>query len=207
MAPDLWLYFLAVLAVILLPGMDMAYVMASSLSAGQAGAVSAVLGIATGGAIHVIVGATGMAAMMVLFPQFFRVMLVVGTVYLLWVGWGIFRSANAASPTQTEVELMSGTTIYRRAVTTCLLNPKAYAFTFALFPAFVRADTRSLLAQTLALCVITVTTQIAVYSVVAALALRSRAFMQARQGVMARLMGSVLMVCALLTATQAWGSR
>jgi threonine/homoserine/homoserine lactone efflux protein len=207
MAPDLWLYFLAVLAVILLPGMDMAYVVASSLSAGRPGAVSSVLGIATGGAIHVIVGATGMAALMVLFPHLFRVLLLVGTVYLLWVGWGIFRSADAAAPTQADVAPASGTTIYRRAVTTCLLNPKAYAFTFALFPAFVRADTRSLLAQTLALCLITVGTQIAVYGVVAALALRSRAFIQARQTVMARLMGSMLMVCAMLTATQAWASR
>ena len=86
MAPDLWLYFLAVLAVILLPGMDMAYVMANSLSAGRAGALSAVLGIATGGAIHVIVGATGMAALMVLVPQLFRDMLVIGTLDLLWVG-------------------------------------------------------------------------------------------------------------------------
>lgn len=207
MAPDLWLYFLAVLAVILLPGMDMAYVMASSLSAGRSGAVSAVLGIATGGAIHVIVGATGMAALMVLFPQLFRAMLVLGTLYLLWVGWGIYRSAAlATASTQAEVVPVSGGTIYRRAVTTCLLNPKAYAFTFALFPAFVRADTRSLLAQTLALCVITVGTQIAVYGAVAALALRSRAFIQARQSVMARVMGSMLMVCALVTATQAWAA-
>ncbi|MEO7106328.1 MAG: hypothetical protein ABIZ09_08150 [Rhodoferax sp.] len=44
----------------------------------------------------------------------------------------------------------SGVTIYRRAVTTCQLNPKAYAFTFALFPAFIRADSRGLLAQTAA---------------------------------------------------------
>jgi threonine/homoserine/homoserine lactone efflux protein len=207
MAPDLWLYFLAVLAVILLPGMDMAYVMASSLSSGRAGAVSAVLGIATGGAIHVIVGATGMAALMVLFPQLFRIMLTVGTLYLLWVGWGIYRSADhAATTTQAEMPIVSGGTIYRRAVTTCLLNPKAYAFTFALFPAFVRSDTRSLLAQTLALCAITVGTQIAVYGAVAALALRSRAFIQARQSVMARAIGSMLMVCALLTATQAWAT-
>ncbi len=208
MAPDLWLYFLAVLAVILLPGMDMAYVMASSLSAGRAGAVSAVLGIATGGAIHVIVGATGMAALMVLFPQLFRAMLVLGTLYLLWVGWRIYRSAaHATTTTRADVAPVSGVTIYRRAVTTCLLNPKAYAFTFALFPAFVRADTRSLLAQTLALCLITVGTQIAVYGAVAAVALRSRAFIQARQSVMARMMGSMLMVCALLTATQAWAAR
>ena len=147
-----------------------------------------------------------MAALMVLFPQLFRVLLIAGTVYLLWVGWGIFRSADAAAPTQADVAPLSGRTIYRQAVTTCLLNPKAYAFTLALFPAFVRADTRSLLAQTLALCLITVGTQIAVYGTVAALALRSRAFLQAHQRVMARAMGSMLVVCALLTATQAWAA-
>lgn len=208
MAPDLWLYFLAVLAVILLPGMDMAYVMASSLSAGRTGAVSSVLGIATGGVIHVVVGATGIAALMVVFPLMFRAMLVLGTLYLLWVGWGIFRSAEAtAAPADSGAVPLSNRAIYRRAVTTCLLNPKAYAFTFALFPAFLRDDTRSLLMQTLALCLITVGTQIAIYGAVAALALRSRAFLQARQRVMARAMGSMLMVCALLTATQAWAAH
>ena len=203
MTPDLWIYFLAVLAVILLPGMDMAFVMASSLSGGRRGAVSAVLGIASGGAIHVVVGATGMAALMVVFPQLFRIMLVLGTLYLLWVGWVIWRSADAV-PAQGDAVAPSSAAVYRRAVTTCLLNPKAYAFMFALFPAFVRSDTRSLLAQTLALGLITVGTQILVYGMVAALAVRTRAVIRARQSLIARTMGGLLMVSALLTATQAW---
>lgn len=203
MAPDLWLYFLAVLAVILLPGMDMAYVMASSLSGGRRGAVSSVLGIASGGAIHVVVGATGMAALMLAFPDLFRVMLVLGTLYLLWIGWGIWQSANAA-PSQEAVALPSNGKIYWRAVTTCLLNPKAYAFTFALFPAFLRNDTRSLVAQTLAMALITVGTQALVYGTVAAVAVRARDVIQARQSLIARTMGALLMVSALLTATQAW---
>ena len=203
MAPDLWVYFLAVLAVILLPGMDMAYVMASSLAGGRRGAVSSVAGIATGGAIHVVVGATGMAALMVMFPALFRIMLVLGTLYLLWIGWNIYRSADAA-PAQADASALTGAAVYRRAVTTCLLNPKAYAFMFALFPAFVHSSSRSLAAQTLALGLITTGTQVAVYGVVAALALRSRAFMQSRHGVIARVMGALLMLAALLTATQAW---
>lgn len=209
-APDLWLYFLAVLAVILLPGMDMAYVMASSLAGGKRGAVSSVAGIATGGAIHVAVGATGMAALMVMFPALFRVMLAVGTLYLLWVGWGIYRSAaaagEAADPNAPQPAL-TGLAVYRRAVTTCLLNPKAYAFTFALFPAFVRSDTRSLLMQTLALGLITTLTQVAVYGTVAALALRARAFLLTHQRLIARAMGVLLMAAALLTATQAWSGQ
>lgn len=199
MAPDLWLYFLAVLAVILLPGMDMAYVMASSLSAGRRGAISSVLGIASGGAIHVVVGATGMAALMLVFPELFRVMLVIGTLYLLWIGWGIWQSADAA-PSGEAVALPSPGAIYGRAVTTCLLNPKAYAFTFALFPAFVRSDTRSLLAQTAAMALITVGTQILVYGTVAALAVRTRDVIRARQSLIARTMGGLLMASALLTA-------
>ena len=203
MTDDLTLYFLAVLAVILLPGMDMAYVLASSLSSGRRGAVSSVLGIATGGLIHVVVGATGMAALMVMFPQLFHVLLLLGTCYLLWIGWTIFRSADAAS-TQTDLPLASSSAIYWRAVTTCLLNPKAYAFMFAIFPAFVRSDTRSLVAQTVALCLITVATQIFVYGAVAALAVQSRQFMKSRQKTISRTMGAMLVAAALSTVTQAW---
>ena len=203
MTPDLWLYFLAVLAVILLPGVDMAYVLASSLSGGRRGAVSSVLGIATGGVIHVVVGATGIAALMVMFPQLFHALLLLGTCYLLWIGWTIFRSADAAAM-QEDLPAATNGAIFRRAVTTCLLNPKAYAFMFAIFPAFVRSDTRSLIAQTAALCLITVTTQIAVYGAVAALAVQSRQFMKARQKTIARAMGAMLIAAALATATQAW---
>lgn len=205
MGSELWLYFLAVFAVIVLPGMDMAYVLASSVGAGRRGAVASVLGIASGGAIHVVVGATGMAALMVAFPPLFRLMLLMGTLYLLWVGWGIFRSAGSAtaSPGQEEVAT-SSRAIYQRAVTTCLLNPKAYAFTFALFPAFVPQDPAALPARTLAMCMITVATQVTVYGAVAALAVRVRALVRRSQTAMARAMGLLLMACALLTAALAW---
>jgi threonine/homoserine/homoserine lactone efflux protein len=205
MTPDLWWYFLAVLAVILLPGMDMAYLLASSVSSGRRGAISAVFGIATGGLIHVVVGATGLAALMVVFPQLFHALLILGTLYLLWVGWSIFRSADSADM-QTESPAIAGGAIYRRAVTTCLLNPKAYAFMFAIFPAFVRSDARSLIAQTVALALITVGTQIAVYGAVAALAVQSREYMKARQRTIARAMGAMLIAAALATATQAWSA-
>ena len=204
MAPGLWIYFLAVLALLLLPGMDMAYVMASSLSGGRRGAISSVMGIASGGAIHVVVGATGVAALMVLFPPLFRAMLLLGTLYLLWIGWSIWRSADAGSSHEVVAPATSGA-VYWRAVTTCLLNPKAYAFMFALFPAFVRSDTRSLVAQTLALGLITVGTQIVVYGTVATLAVRIRTAILKHQSLISRAMGGTLMVTALLTAAQAWG--
>ena len=205
MASDLWLYFLAVFAVILLPGMDMAYVLASSLSGGRRGAVASVLGIASGGVIHVVVGATGFAALMAVFPQLFHSLLIIGTLYLIWVGWNIYRSAEAPAPAEDAPQIANGT-IYRRAVMTCLLNPKAYAFTFAIFPAFVRSDIRSVVAQTAALALITVGTQIVVYGAVAALAVQSGRFMRTRRKTISRTMGAMLMGAAVLTATQAWSA-
>jgi len=205
MASDLWLYFLAVFAVILLPGMDMAYVLASSLSAGKRGAVASVLGIASGGVIHVVVGATGIAALMTVFPQLFHVLLTIGTLYLIWIGWNIYRSADAPVSMDEAVQVTDGA-IYRRAVMTCLLNPKAYAFTFAIFPAFVRSDVRSVVAQTVALCLITVATQVVVYGAVAALAVQSGRFMRARRKTISKTMGAMLMGAAVLTATQAWSA-
>ncbi len=205
MALDLWLYFLAVLAVILLPGMDMAYVLASSLSGGRRGAIASVLGIASGGIIHVVVGATGIAALMTVFPQLFHILLAIGTLYLIWVGWNIYRSADAPPPPEETIHV-ANSTIYRRAVMTCLLNPKAYAFTFAILPAFVQSDVRTVVAQTFALCVITAATQIAVYGSVAALAVQSGRFMRARRKAISRTMGAMLMGAAVLTATQAWSA-
>ncbi|MEP7156542.1 MAG: LysE family translocator [Betaproteobacteria bacterium] len=203
MALDLWLYFLAVLAVILLPGMDMAYVLASSVSGGRRGAVASVLGIASGGAIHVAVGATGIAAVIAVFPGLYHLILSIGTLYLVWIGWNIYRSADAPMPLEESVPVSSAI-IYRRAVTTCLLNPKAYAFTLAIFPAFVHSDVRSMVAQTLALGMITAATQIVVYGSVAALAVRSRQFMNARRKTISRTMGALLIGAAMLTGTQAW---
>lgn len=203
MESDLFLYFAAVFAVIVLPGMDMAYVMASSLNAGRRGALASVLGIASGGLIHVVAGATGMAALMVAYPPVLRAMLVVGTLYLLWVGWNIFKSADTLGSAVEPVVARSSAAIYRRALTTCLLNPKAYAFTFALFPAFVPQDAAALPGRTLAMCLITVATQMAVYGSVAGLAVRARTFLQVRQAALARAMGLLLMACALLTAAQA----
>ncbi len=205
MEPNLWLYFLAVLAVILLPGMDMAYVMANSLSGGRRGATSAVLGIATGGAIHVTAGATGIAALVVVFPHLFRGLLLVGTLYLLWIGWSILQSADAPASDDAE-PAVSGVAVYRRAVMTCLLNPKAYAFSLALFPAFIQSSERSLFAQTLAMGLITVGTQLAVYGTVAALAVRARSVIHTRQRAIARTMGSMLIISALLTAAHAWAA-
>ena len=76
----LWLYFLMVFGVIALPGMDMAFVLASALSGGRRAGAFAVAGIVFGGLCHTAAGALGIgltngmiAVGIVMFPALARI--------------------------------------------------------------------------------------------------------------------------------------
>jgi threonine/homoserine/homoserine lactone efflux protein len=88
---DLWFFFAMVFGVIVLPGMDMAFVASSALTQGVRGGLTAVAGIVVAGMIHTIVGATGIAALLVLWPAAFNALLIAGAVYMVWIGAAILR--------------------------------------------------------------------------------------------------------------------
>ena len=60
-AAQLWLFFLLVLGVVLLPGLDMTFVLATTLGGGRRSGFAGVAGITAAGFVHVAVGATGLA--------------------------------------------------------------------------------------------------------------------------------------------------
>ena len=167
--PDLWLFFVLVFGIIVLPGMDMAFVAGSALTSGLRGGLMAVAGIVAAGMIHTAVGASGFAALMLWWPAAFNLLLLAGAAYMVWIGVSLWRASRtvgasgAASPTAV-VPLHR---IFGRAVLTCLLNPKAYAFMLAVFPAFLRSADYSLATQATRLGIVIALTQTAVYGAVA----------------------------------------
>jgi threonine/homoserine/homoserine lactone efflux protein/ketosteroid isomerase-like protein len=207
-APDLWLFFLLVFGVIVLPGMDMAYVASSALVGGWRAGLRAVGGIMTGGLVHVTVAMTGLAALLTAWPAAFDAMLAIGALYMLWIGWQIVGSARSPDTSGPEtVTVGAGDAVFRRAVTTCLLNPKAYAFSLAVFPAFVRTPARPVLLQGLALAAIVVGTQALVYGAVAAAAVRTaRSSVVGAAGArwLPRIVGPLLMAGAIATLLLGW---
>ena len=103
--------------------------------------------------------------------------------------------------------------IFCRAVLTCLLNPKAYAFMLAVFPAFMLsatsadAATTALSTRALQLGSIIAATQVAVYGAVAVSAASARRWAGASpqaQRWTACTVGATLIVGALLTLALAW---
>ncbi len=182
---------------------------------GLRGGLAAVAGIVAGGVVHVVVAATGVAALWLAWPAGFNALLLAGAAYMAWIGWSLLRVHDAASLGATAGGPRRGWAIFRRGALTCLLNPKAYAFMLAVFPAFLAGGGtgRSLLAQSASLSAVIAGTQIAVYGAVAVAAAGagrwgadagadgSRALRWATRGV-----GLILLLGALAAPVMGWRS-
>ena len=103
MDQQLWLFALFVFGIIVLPGMDMAYVLSSSLVDGRRAGLAAVAGMVVGGLVHLAMGALGVGLLFALFPALFAAVLVAGALYVGWMGVALWR-APAALTEVTELE-------------------------------------------------------------------------------------------------------
>src|ERR1022692_454625 len=189
MDQSLWLYFLLVLGIVALPGMDMAYIVSSALAGGARCAVSAIAGVVAGGLGHVLTAAL-------------RVLVLLGAAYMAWMGCQFFRTRPATASTEATPALQSSS-VFRYGAMTCLVNPKAYAFMLAVFPSFLHSDRGSLALRAAELSGLTVATQIAVYGATAFVALRMHrrfASSPATQEWMQRTVGAIMIVSAAILA-------
>jgi threonine/homoserine/homoserine lactone efflux protein len=203
---NLWLYFLVVFGVIILPGMDMAFVMGSSMVGGKRAGMAAVAGIVAGGICHMIIGTTGISIVLKLVPAVFNIMLLAGASYLAWIGWSLLRASHFATPSAIQTQGKPWRS-FLRAMTTCLLNPKAYIFMLAIFPQFVHAERGSIWAQAATLSFITAATQTLVYGELALAAARAQTTLASSpraNAMVAKSVGIVLILAAALTVYGAW---
>lgn len=202
----LWLFFVLVFGIIVMPGMDMAFVMASSLVAGRKAGFFAVAGIVVGGMLHVLLGVLGVGVLLKTFPRAFNVMLLAGSIYIFWIGWSLFRGAAALDEvTEASPKTMAAT--FSRAFVTCLLNPKAYVFMLAIFPQFIRDEYGPITVQAIVLGGIIVLNQIVVYGAIVLGAGSLRIWLRTNKTGQIRLgqtIGMVLMLAAIWTGWQGW---
>jgi threonine/homoserine/homoserine lactone efflux protein len=199
-AGHLWLFAALVFGIIALPGMDMAFVMASALANGRSSGFAAVAGIVAGGVVHVAAGTIGIGLLLQQSPVAFDILLAGGSLYVAWMGIGLMRS-RAVLDQVADAPSRPVARTFSRAVATCLLNPKAYVFMLAVFPQFIVPRAGAVAAQAAVLGAIISTTQIVVYGAVAqcSSALRDRLRASASgQAAFGKIVGLMLLAAAAL---------
>jgi len=208
-AANLWLYFAVVFGIIILPGLDMAFVMASSMLGGRRSGLAAVAGIMAGGLCHLVMGALGAAALLLLWRALFQAMLAFGAAYLAWIGLSFLRSSSSVFVPGQATPVLAPATAFRRAMLTSLINPKAYLFMLAVFPQFLKPALGPIWIQAGLLGMITLLTQLAVYGALALVSSRAAGWFgrnPAGATIAARAIGVLLIAVAVLTAAQLFGA-
>ncbi|HJU07524.1 MAG TPA: LysE family translocator [Rhodanobacteraceae bacterium] len=208
-AASLSLFAVLVFGIIVLPGLDMAFVIGSSLAAGRRHGFAAVAGIVAGGIGHVAMTTLGISVLLKVIPGVFNALLLGGALYIAWIGISLWRSKAAFGFKDRVAAAPSAWVTFRRGALTCLMNPKAYLFMLAVFPQFLRAEYGPLWMQALALWLIIASTQAAVYGTIATAAAQARGWLvrKPRAGLVAsRIIGVMLISAALATAFEGWRS-
>lgn len=202
----LWLFFGMVFGIVLLPGLDMAFVMASALVGGRRSGLAATAGIVAGGICHVTMGALGIMAVLRLVPAAFNLVLLAGALYIAWIGWSLLRSRVSFGSAAVPCARSQAST-FRQGMLTSLLNPKAYLFMLAIFPQFLKPEYGRLWVQAIVLWLIIAITQAGVYGGMALAGDRVRGWLDSRPAanmLLARGVGALLLAVAVMTAWEGW---
>jgi len=141
MDPSHILYFLAAsVAITLMPGPDILFVIAQSMSRGKTAGIATSLGLCTGLIVHTLAAALGVAAIFHQSAIAFAVLKYAGALYLLYLAWQAAREGKATFELP-QAERRSHGTLYRKGIFMNLLNPKVSLFFLAFLPLFVPAST------------------------------------------------------------------
>jgi len=136
---SLAVFVVAALALLLVPGPAVLYVVARSIQQGRRAGLASVVGIHVGTLMHIAAATAGLSALIASSAVAFTAVKIAGAVYLVGLGlWTLF-----ASRAEPEVAL-GGERNLRRAfaqgVVVNVLNPKTALFFLAFLPQFVDAD-------------------------------------------------------------------
>jgi threonine/homoserine/homoserine lactone efflux protein len=142
------IFFVATLALLIVPGPAVLYIVARGIDQGRAAGLASAVGIATGSLFHVVAASLGLSAMLASSALAFSVVKYLGAAYLIYLGVRTLLTRTATSetlarPPRTVREL------YTQGVAVQLLNPKIALFFLAFLPQFVNPASGSVTLQTL----------------------------------------------------------
>ncbi len=140
--PDVWTYLLGTIAIVLLPGPNSLFVLATAAQRGIAAGYRAACGVFLGDSVLMLATALGVASLLHTFPVLFILIKSLGAAYLVWLGVnmlrGVWKKMHQTAPMD---ELKAVPKVVAKPLTKAFLlslsNPKAILFFVSFFIQFV----------------------------------------------------------------------
>ena len=130
------LFVAAALALLLVPGPAVLYVVTRSVDQGRPAGLASVLGVGVGSLVHITFAAVGLSALLASSAAAFSVVKWLGAAYLVWLGLQrLFTHGEDDVPAAAEPQRLSR--IFVQGVVVNVLNPKTALFFLAFLPQFV----------------------------------------------------------------------
>ena len=139
-------FITASLALLLVPGPAVLYVIARSIEQGQLAGIVSVLGVNVGVIVHVFGAAFGLSALLMTSATAFAIVKYLGAGYLIYLGIRTLMSTRG----KTEVKVKEHTPlrrIFTQGIIVTILNPKLALFFFAFLPQFADVSRGSIAPQ------------------------------------------------------------
>jgi threonine/homoserine/homoserine lactone efflux protein len=140
-------FLITVFVLMLTPGPDMLFCLATGLKGGPRAGFLAALGAASGEVVHISAAAVGLAALFRAAPALLDAVRLVGAGYLVFLGVRALRHRDEVVGGQDGGPVVSAARAYRRGLITNLLNPKMALFTITFLPQFVDPQAGSVAIQ------------------------------------------------------------
>jgi len=140
-------FVVAALALAVVPGPAVLYIVTRSVDRGRTAGVVSALGIATGGLVHVVAAAVGLSALVMSSASAYTLVKWAGAIYLVWIGVQKLRERDGAAGEMAASPPVSLRRVFWQGVVVNVLNPKTALFFLALLPQFIDVSRGAVPAQ------------------------------------------------------------
>ena len=208
-------FFGVSLLLALTPGPDNLFVLVQSMQRGVRVGLAVVLGLCLGLLVHTSAVALGLAAVLAAQPLAFRVLQMLGALYLAWLAWQALRPhpqhTNSPEPV-SSADTTHTRTLARmvgRGLLMNLSNPKVLLFFLAFLPQFTDPAQGSIASQIVLLGLVFMLATLLVFGGIACFSGHFAAWLQRHtqaQGWLDTLAGLVFLALALRLVAAEWWS-
>lgn len=147
---SLALFAVAALALLILPSPAVLYIVARSAHQGRRAGLLSVLGVQTGGLVHVLAATVGLSAIVFSSAVLFSALKYLGAAYLIYIGVRTLLAKDEVSETDLPLsKVQSMSQLFWQGALINALNPKTALFFLAFLPQFVHPERGPVALQTL----------------------------------------------------------